>query len=71
MTAPLYLLVVTYAVVQLILHATELVIEIVSSCMTIPLVTRFHAVLLGYYVCLVDLQQRCSELLQLTAGYTH
>jgi len=46
MTAPFYLLVVTYAVVKLFLHATELFIESVSSCVTISLVLCIPAVLL-------------------------
>jgi hypothetical protein len=40
MTAPFYLLVVTYTVVKLVLHATDLFIESVSPYMTIPLLTR-------------------------------
>jgi hypothetical protein len=46
MTAPFYLLVVTYTVVNLILHATELFIETVNSYLTISLVARNPAVLL-------------------------
>ena len=46
MTAPFYLLMVTYTVVKLFLHATELFIESVSPYVTIPLVTRMPAVLL-------------------------
>jgi len=46
MTAPFYLLVVTYAFVKLILHATELFIGSVSSYVTISPVTRMPAVLL-------------------------
>jgi hypothetical protein len=71
MSAPFYLLVVMYAIVKLILHATVLFIESFSPNMTIPLVTLNPAVLDCYDVCLSDLQQRHSELLQLTAGYTH
>jgi len=31
----------------------------------------FSRVVVGNDVCLSDIQQRCSELLQLTAGYNH
>jgi hypothetical protein len=48
-----------------------LFIESVSPYMTIPLLTRNPNFLHWHGVCLVDLQQRRSELLQLTAGYTH
>jgi hypothetical protein len=41
-----YLLVVTYAVVKLFLHATELFTGSVSSYVTICMVTRIPAVLL-------------------------
>jgi hypothetical protein len=46
MTSPFYLLVVTYAVVKLILLATELFIKSVSSYVTNSLVTRIPEVLL-------------------------
>jgi hypothetical protein len=45
MTPPFYLLVVTYTVVKLFLHATELFIGNVSSYVTVSLVTRNPAVL--------------------------
>ena len=70
MTAPFYPLVLTYAVVKLLPHATELFMGSVSSYVTISLVTRIDTVLFWYDVCLSDIQQRHSELLQLTAGYT-
>jgi hypothetical protein len=71
MTAPFYLLVVAYAFVKLLLHATELFIESGSPYVTISLVTHIPTVLLWYDVCLSDLQQGRSELLQLTASYEH
>jgi hypothetical protein len=64
MTAPLYLLVVTYAVVKLLLHVTERFLRMFGLFVDIWL-------LLWYDVCLSDIQQFRSELFQLTAGYTH
>jgi len=45
MTAPFYPLVLTYAVVKLLPHATELFMGSVSSYVTISLVTRIDTVL--------------------------
>jgi len=39
--------------------------------MMIMMIIVFSRVVIGNDVCLFDIQQRCSELLQLTAGYNH
>jgi len=71
MTAPLYLLVLTYAVVKLFLHGTEGFIRKCWLLVNIWLLYLFTAVLLWYDLFLSYIQQGQFELLQLTAGDTH
>jgi hypothetical protein len=71
MTASLYLLMVTYAVVKLFLHATERFIRNVGLLVNIWVLYLFSAVLLSYAIFLSDIQEGQFELFQLTAGYTH
>ena len=68
--SPFYLLVVTYASIHLILHMSEYFLYSVRLSFLLW-ISLFPAGLIGYDVCLSDIQQRRSELLQLTAGYTH
>jgi len=73
---PLYVLVVTYAVFYLFPHMLEHVLRNVgmSLCMMMMMMMMiivFSRVVDGNDVCLFDIQQRCSELLQLTAGNNH
>jgi len=69
--APLYLLMVTYALVQFFLHTSEYSFGIMSLQLWNLIITVIPTVLVGYHTCLSDSQQRSSELLQLTAGCTH
>jgi K+ transporter len=69
--APLYLLMVTYALVQFFLHTSEQLLGIMSLQLWNLIITVITTVLVGCHTCLSDNQQGSSELLQLTAGYTH
>jgi hypothetical protein len=64
---PFYLLVVTYAVVQLFLHVTEELLRRWGLSLFLLFLGLSPMVLL----CLSHTQQGRFELLQLTAGYTH
>jgi hypothetical protein len=67
---PFYFLVMTYAAVQFLLHVTKNFLS--NTCVSSLLLVMLNpAVLLWYHMCLSDIQQGQSELLQLTAGYTH
>jgi hypothetical protein len=70
-TAPLYLLVVTYAVVKLFLHVTERFIRAFGLFVNIWLLYLTLQVLLRYDLYLSDIQEGQFELLQLTAGNAH
>jgi len=68
---PSHLLVVTYAVIQFLLHMTKQFLGGKCLSLSLLLICPIPAVLLWYDVCLSDIQQCRSELLQLTAGDTH
>jgi hypothetical protein len=70
-SVPFNFLVVTYAVVQLFLHMTEQFLWGTSLSLFHMLVHLCPAVPLCCDVCLSDIKQGRSELLQLTAGYKH
>jgi hypothetical protein len=70
-SSPIYLLVVTYAVVKFLLYVTERFIRKFELFVNVWLLYLIPAVLLWYEVCLSDIQQGQSELLQLTAGDAH
>jgi predicted membrane protein len=69
--APLYLLMVTYALAQLSSRKSEYLFGITSLQLWNLIITVIPTVLVGCHTCLPDTEQRSSELLQLTAGYTH
>jgi len=60
-----------YTVVQLFLHITRHILWVLNPCLPTTLFTFIQIVLSQCDVCLSDIQQCRSELLQLTAGYTH
>jgi hypothetical protein len=64
-------LVVTYAVVELILHMLKHLFGSVNLSLWIMLNILLSRFLPGYDACLSDIQHCQSEFLQLTAGYTH
>jgi hypothetical protein len=68
--SPFYLLVMKYAVIQLFLHVTELYIK--GMCLSISLLLiGLSPTTMLCWMCLSDIQQGQSELLQLTAGDTN
>jgi hypothetical protein len=68
---PFYFLVMTYTSIQFLLQVTKNFFSITCVSFSLLLVSLNPAVLLWYHMCLPDIQQGQSELLQLTAGYTH
>jgi hypothetical protein len=68
---PFYILVMTYAGVQLFLHVKEHILRGVTPSLSLLLTILNPTVLFWCDVCLCDTQQGRFELLQLTAGYTH
>jgi hypothetical protein len=69
--SPFYLLMFTYTVVQLFLHISRHFLRVLNLYLTTFLFTFIQVALSQCDVCPFDIQQRRSDLLQLTAGYTH